>query len=178
MTEPARRKRQPQGALELVTHEFPPVYDSASRVLILGSIPSPKSREQQFYYGHPRNRFWAVLAAVYGEAVPADVPAKRAFLLRHQLALWDVLAQCRIHGADDSSIADPVPNDLLLILQAADIRAIFTTGKKAHALYQMYCLPKTGRQDICLPSTSPANCAVNFDALQKAYQAVREACGN
>lgn len=162
-------------ALTLVTHEFPPVYDSACRVLILGSIPSPKSREQQFYYGHPRNRFWPVLAAVFGETPPESIPEKRAFLLRRHIALWDVLAQCRIRGAEDGSIKDPKPNDLSLILKAADIQAIFTTGQKAGALYRKYCYPETGQLAISLPSTSPANCAVKLDELIRAYQAVRMA---
>lgn len=111
-----------------VAHEFGPFYDKDSKVLILGSIPSPKSREQGFYYGHPRNRFWPVLAALFGERIPQTVPERKDFLTRHNIALWDVLASCDIKGADDVSIRNPEANDMRLITESADIRAIFTTG--------------------------------------------------
>lgn len=156
----------------LVTHEFPPVYAANSRILILGSIPSPTSRKMQFYYGHPRNRFWKTLAALFGEAEPEGKPAREAFALRHRIALWDVLAQCRIHGAEDGSIADPVPNDLRLILNQADIRCIFTTGAKAQSLYNKYCAPVCKRPAVQLPSTSPANCAVKEEELVRAYRQI------
>ena len=113
-----------------VAHEFGPFYDKDSKVLILGSIPSPKSREQGFYYGHPRNRFWPVLAALFGERIPRTVPERKDFLTRHNIALWDVLASCDIKGADDGSIRNPEANDMRLITESADIRAIFTTGGK------------------------------------------------
>ncbi len=109
-----------------VAHEFGPFYDKDSKVLILGSIPSPKSREQGFYYGHPRNRFWPVLAALFGERIPQTVPERKDFLTRHNIALWDVLASCDIKGADDGSIRNPEANDMRLITESADIRAIFT----------------------------------------------------
>lgn len=141
-----------------VLHELAPVFDKQSRVLFLGTIPSPKSREKGFYYAHPQNRFWPVLAAVFGEEVPMTTEERRNFALSHGIALWDVLASCTIRGADDQSIKDPVANDLSIILNHADIRAIFTTGKKAAALYKKYCLPQTKREAIELPSTSPANC--------------------
>lgn len=141
-----------------VLHELSPVFNAQSRVLFLGTIPSPKSREKGFYYAHPQNRFWPVLAAVFGEEVPQTTEERRNFALSHGIALWDVLASCTIRGADDQSIKDPVANDLSIILNHADIRAIFTTGKKAAALYKKYCLPQTKREAIELPSTSPANC--------------------
>lgn len=141
-----------------VLHELSPVFNAQSRVLFLGTIPSPKSREKGFYYAHPQNRFWPVLAAVFGEEVPMTTEERRNFALLHGIALWDVLASCTIRGADDQSIKDPVANDLSIILNHADIRAIFTTGKKAAALYKKYCLPQTKREAIELPSTSPANC--------------------
>lgn len=153
-----------------IIHAIPPVYDQNSRVLLLGTMPSPKSREAGFFYGHPQNRMWPVLARLFGEATPQQTEARRAFLLRHQIAMWDVLAACTIRGADDSSIRDPIPNDLGPILKAAPIAAIFTTGKKAHALYCRYILPVTGREAICLPSTSPANCRYEtLDTLTEAY---------
>ena len=152
-----------------VTHEFGPFYDSDSKVLILGSIPSPKSREQGFYYGHPRNRFWPVLAALFGEEAPETVDERRSFLIRHRIALWDVLASCEIVGADDGSIREPEPNDMSVILEVADIAAVFTTGGKATKLYEKLCLPLCGVPAIGLPSTSPANCACSMDRLMKEY---------
>lgn len=114
-----------------VEHEFPPVFDENSRVLILGTIPSPKSRERGFYYMHPQNRFWRMLSEVLGEETPADITGRREMCLRRGVALWDVLAECSINGASDSSIKNAVPNRLDTIFQQADIRAVFTTGKKA-----------------------------------------------
>lgn len=157
----------------VVHHEFGPLFDKDSRVLVLGTIPSPKSREQGFYYGHPRNRFWSVLARVFEEPVPESVEEKKALALRHHVALWDVLASCTIRGASDASIRDAVPNDLQVILSQADIRAIFTTGAKAEALYRKYCEPRLGISCIRLPSTSPANCAVGNEALFAEYQQIR-----
>jgi len=121
--------------VQKVVHEFEPIYDRDSRVLILGTMPSPKSREYGFYYSHPQNRLWRVLADVFGEPVPATKEEKVRFLLNHRIAMWDVLSSCTIKGADDSSITDPVPNDIGRILRAADIRAIFANGKKAADLY-------------------------------------------
>lgn len=157
----------------IVYHEFGPLFDKSSRVLVLGTIPSPKSREQGFYYGHPRNRFWKMLAQVFDEPVPTDIEEKKALALRHHVALWDVLASCTIRGAEDASIRDAVPNDLHVILSQADIRAIFVTGAKAEALYHKYCEPETGICCIRLPSTSPANCAMKDEALLAEYRKIR-----
>ncbi len=155
--------------METVFHQFPPLFRADSRVLILGSIPSPKSREQGFYYGHPRNRFWKMLAQVFEEPVPETVEERKAFALGHQVALWDVLASCTIKGAEDASICDEVPNDIRLILGQADIRAIFTTGAKATALYRKYCEPICRMPCIGLPSTSPANCRMKDEELLAQY---------
>lgn len=163
-----------KAVLKTVSHEFGPVYNSESRVLVLGTIPSPRSREQGFYYGHPRNRFWKVLAAVFHEPAPQTVEEKRALALRRHVALWDVLARCTICGAQDASIRDEVPNDLNIILSKAEIRAIFCTGAKAADLYRKYCQPITGLPCIRLPSTSPANCAVRDDELLKAYRVIAD----
>ena len=114
----------------IIIHSISPVYDQNSQVLLLGTMPSPKSREAGFFYGHPQNRMWPVLSRLFGEDVPASTEDRRTFLLRHHIAMWDVLASCAIRGADDSSIRNPVPNDLRPILEAAPIAAIFTTGKK------------------------------------------------
>lgn len=158
--------------MEHIIHSIEPVFDAESRVLILGTMPSPKSREVQFYYGHPQNRFWRVLAAVLGEEVPRSVPEKEAMLLRHRIALWDVLAECEITGASDSSIRNPVANDLSVILGHAPVQAVFTTGATAWKLYTRLQKPHTGIEAVRLPSTSPANCAVKMEALTDAYKAI------
>ena len=158
--------------MEHIIHSIEPVFDTESRVLILGTMPSPKSREVQFYYGHPQNRFWRVLAAVLGEEVPRSVPEKKAMLLRHRIALWDVLAECEITGASDSSIRNPVANDLSVILDHAPVQAVFTTGATAWKLYTRLQKPHTGIEAVRLPSTSPANCAVKMEALTEAYKAI------
>ena len=158
--------------MEHIIHSIEPVFDAESRVLILGTMPSPKSREVQFYYGHPQNRFWRVLAAVLGEEVPQSVPEKKAMLLRHRIALWDVLAECEITGASDSSIRNPVANDLSVVLDHAPVQAVFTTGATAWKLYTRLQKPHTGIEAVRLPSTSPANCAGKMEALTEAYKAI------
>lgn len=152
-----------------VTHGFPPVFNENSRILILGSMPSVKSREVSFYYGHPQNRFWKVLSAVTGERFPEDIPGKREVLLRRGIALWDVIAECDITGSSDSSIRGVVPNDLSVILSAADIRAVFTNGGTASAIYKKYQLPQTGIPCVPLPSTSPANASWSLERLTREW---------
>lgn len=156
----------------LVTHEFDAFFDKDSRVLILGTIPSPKSREQGFYYGHPQNRFWKVLADVLGEEFPQTVEERKVFLKRNHIALWDVLESCEIKGASDVSIRNARPNDMNRILQVADIRAIFTTGAKAAQLYKKLCFPECGVEAVRLPSTSPANCGCSYEKLREAYSQI------
>ncbi len=151
------------------SHPFPPVCDAHSRVLILGSFPSVKSRENAFYYGHPQNRFWKTLAAVCGSALPQTVDEKKEFLHTHHIALWDVCASCDIRGSADTAIRQAVPNDLTPILTLADIRAIFCGGKTAYSLYETHIFPQTKRHAICLPSTSPANAAWSIDRLITAW---------
>lgn len=155
-------------------HEIEPVFDEHSRVLLLGTFPSPKSRETGFFYGHPHNRMWKVLAAVYGEDVPQTIEERRGLLLRNRIAMWDVLASCAIKGASDASIRDAMPNDLSRILDVAPIERIFATGAKAHELYRRYLEPAYGRECTRLPSTSPANAAVGLDELIEAYAVLRE----
>ena len=160
---------------EFITHTLAPVFDADSRVLILGTMPSPRSRKEGFYYGHPQNRFWRVLADVFKEDVPSDNQAKKTFLLHHHIALWDVLQSCTIEGADDNSIRDPAVNDLDIIISSADIRAVFTTGRKASQLYRKYCFPLTGIDSAYLPSTSPANCAsFSYADLVSAYKVIED----
>ena len=156
-------------------HNIEPVYDSRSKILILGSFPSVKSREQQFFYGHKQNRFWRVMAQVLDCAVPEDVAQKRAMLLDHHVALWDVIASCEITGSSDASIRDVRPNDLSRILSQADIQAIYTNGSKAYELYQKYIFPVNGRKAQPLPSTSPANAGYSLERLVEVWKTRIEA---
>ncbi len=155
-------------------HPFPPLYDENSKILILGSFPSVKSREQMFFYGHPQNRFWKVMAAVLGEKVPVTIDEKRFMLLSNNIALWDVIASCDITGSSDSSIKNVVANDFTEILQNADIKQIFVNGKTAEKYYTKYVRDKIGRDSICLPSTSPANAAWSIEKLVTAWDVVIE----
>ena len=159
---------------ERITHAFDPVFDSESRILILGTMPSPKSRELGFYYSHPRNRFWPVLAEIFSENVPETPEEKRSFCLRHKIALWDVLKECDIEGASDSSIKNAVPNDISIILNSADINTVFTTGSTAGKLYKKFIEPKTGVPAKVLPSTSPANAKIKFEELAEEYKIILE----
>ena len=152
-----------------ITHSFQPVYDSRSRVLILGTLPSVKSREQGFYYGHPQNRFWRVTAEITGSPLPAGIPEKKAMLLGSGIAVWDVIAECDIIGSSDASIKNAVPTDLSRILESADIKAIFANGATAARLYDRFQKQHTGREIITLPSTSPANAAWSLEKLVRAW---------
>jgi len=160
---------------ELIIHPYAPVYNKYSKVLILGTIASPGSRKAGFYYGHPQNMFWRVIAAVFNEETPRENTEKENLILRNQLALWDVLHSCEIEGASDSSIKNPVVNDFSMIFENAGIKAVFTTGTVATELYKKYCTEKF-MPSIYLPSTSPANRKYyNFEKLVEAYSALREA---
>ena len=152
---------------------FEPVCGPASRALILGTWPSPKSREMSFYYGHPQNRFWPLMAALTGEPVPAreDIAAKKQIILRHGLALWDTLERCTITGASDASIRDAVPNDIAALLKKAPIEAVFCNGAAAYKIYTKYLLPVSGIPAVRLPSTSPANAACRPQQLQALWGA-------
>ena len=155
----------------MVVHPLTPVFDGNSRVLILGTMPSPKSREAGFYYSHPQNRFWRILAELSGEPLPRTNEEKTALVLSHRIALWDVLKSCRIDGADDGSIRDPVPNDIAALLQSTKIGTIFTTGTKSAALYRRLCRQSTGLDALPLPSTSPANCRhYPYERLLETYR--------
>lgn len=157
---------------ETVIHNIPPLYDETSRVLLLGSIPSPKSREARFFYGHPQNRFWRVLAAVLGEDAPQTVEQKRAMCIKHHIALWDTVASCEIEGASDTSIKNAVPNDIGSLLAKTQITRIFATGGKSAALYRKLIEPKTGVPITQLPSTSPANAAWSLERLIESYRVI------
>lgn len=149
----------------MLTHPIPPVFDSHSQILILGSFPSVKSREAGFFYGHPRNRFWQVISAVYHQPTPVTIEEKRRFLLSAGVALWDVIAACEIKGSADSTIRNVHPNDFNLILTQANISRIFVNGKTALSCYNQYLREQIGKEAICLPSTSPANAAWSLQRL-------------
>ena len=153
-------------------HPFPPLYDEHSKVLILGSFPSVKSREQLFFYGHPQNRFWKVISAVMESDAPLTIAEKRRFLLENHIALWDVIASCDISGSSDSSIKNVVANDLVPILKTANICQIFVNGKTAEKYYDKYIRDTIGLDAICLPSTSPANAGWSVDRLIGAWRTV------
>ena len=154
----------------MITHPIAPVFDGNSKILILGSFPSVKSREQMFFYGHPKNRFWKVLASVFDDTLPLTVNEKRAFLLKHGVAVWDVIASCDIIGSSDSSIRNVKPNDIEIILSAADIKAIFVNGKTAEKYYNKYLKEKVHREAILLPSTSPANAKLTLEDLANLWE--------
>lgn len=156
----------------MIQHPFPPLFDENSKILILGSFPSVKSREQMFFYGHPQNRFWRVVAQVFGAPAPQTVDEKRAFLLQNGIALWDVIAGCNIMGSSDASIKDVTANDITLILNGAPIRRIFVNGKTAEKYYNKYTKPLIQREAICLPSTSPANAAWTVEKLVAAWSVI------
>lgn len=162
------------------THEFQPVFDKNSRILILGTFPSVKSREQHFYYGHPQNRFWKVLAAVTQEPLPITISEKKQLLLNHRIALWDVIQSCEIVGSSDSSIRNVVPADIPNLLKQTSITAVFGNGNKACELYEKYTAPLLSQMNpapertvssICrLPSTSPANASWNLERLTEYWR--------
>ena len=158
----------------MISHPFPPLFDENSKILILGSFPSVKSREQMFFYGHPQNRFWKVISAVFECETPESIGQKKEFLLSNGIALWDVIASCDIEGSSDSSISNVVANDLDVILKNADIEKIFVNGKTAEKYYKKYTEKKTGRSAVCLPSTSPANAAWSFERLCEEWKTIRE----
>lgn len=158
---------------DLINHIFEPVYNKNSKILILGTMPSPKSRENGFYYSHPQNKFWSIVSDILEQPKPIDIEDKKTFLYKNNIALWDVLKSCSIKGADDNSIKNPVVNDFTEILKCANIKAIFTTGKKATSLYKKYCFESTNIESIYLPSTSPANCRnYNYNKLVEEYKII------
>jgi len=159
--------------MERINHEIEPVYDQYSKVLILGTFPSVKSREGRFFYNHPQNRFWKVIAELTESDVPETIEDKKKLLLDHHIAVWDVIKSCEIKGSSDSSIKNVVVNDLNRILGNAPIRGIFANGAKAYSLYDKYCYHQTGIKAIKLPSTSPANAAFGMDRLMVEWMQIK-----
>lgn len=160
--------------MEQVSHPIPPVFDGSSKILILGSFPSVKSREGRFFYHHPQNRFWKVLAKVMENPVPESIEEKTAFLLRNHIAVWDVIASCTIEGSSDSSIKNVVPNDLTKILSGSGITQIFCNGGTSYQYYRKYQEKITKKTAIRLPSTSPANAAWSLDRLAEQWSVIKE----
>lgn len=159
---------------EHIVHSFEPVYDKASEILILGTLPSVKSRENNFYYGHKQNRFWKVLATLLKEPVPDTIEEKKAMLLAHRIALWDVIQSCDIKGSSDSSIKNVQPTDIGMILEKTNVTQIYANGNKAGQLYKRYQFPVTGIEATVLPSTSPANAAWSLERLCEAWYVILE----
>ena len=158
---------------EHIVHSFEPIFDSASQILILGTLPSVKSRETNFSYGHKQNRFWKVLAALFQEPIPETIDEKKHLLLRHHIAIWDVIQSCDIKGSSDSSIKNVKPTELRKILDASNIKQIYANGSKAGQLYKKYQLPLTGMEAVVLPSTSPANAAWSLERLCEAWRKIK-----
>ncbi len=158
---------------EKIQHEFAPIFDGSSRVLVLGTFPSVKSREAGFYYGHPQNRFWKVMAGLTGEDVPQSIKEKKDLLISHGIALWDVVESCTITGSSDSSIRDVVPNDLERILVRCGIQRIYANGTTARKLFDQYQRERCGREIIGLPSTSPANAAFSLTRLLESWSVMK-----
>ncbi len=156
----------------MIQHPIAPVYNENSRILILGSFPSVKSREEGFFYGHPQNRFWRVLAAIFATDLPVTIEEKKNFLYNNKVAVWDVIGSCDIVGSSDNSIKNVVPNDLSQILERADIKQIYVNGKTAKQLYDKYIYPQIEREAICLPSTSPANAAWSLERLIEEWRCI------
>jgi len=156
--------------MERITHPFPPVVDEHCRILILGSFPSVKSREDGFFYGHPQNRFWRMLARIFDESVPTSIPEKESLLLRHSIALWDVIASCEINGSSDASVRNAVPVNIAQVMETASIRRVICNGALAGKLYRQHLLPITGLEPLVLPSTSPANAAWSLERLAEAWR--------
>ena len=155
-------------------HEFEPVFNEKSKILILGTFPSVKSREMQFYYGHPQNRFWKVIAGVTDNKVPVTIEEKKNLLLRNKIAVWDVIAQCEIVGSSDSSIKNVVPADIGRVLQNSHIKKVFANGNTAKKLYDKYILPKLSVEIEGLPSTSPANASYSLERLLEVWGKIGE----
>ena len=155
-----------------VIHPLSPIYDDTSQILLLGSLPSVKSREENFYYAHPQNRFWKVLAILFKEPFPTTKQEKTNLVLKHHVAIWDVIHSCYINGSSDASISDVKANDIAALIKKTNIKAVFTTGNTAKKYYDKYCYPNTKIEAINLPSTSTANASYSLEKLVEAYQII------
>lgn len=166
------KEKKQTTSYQTITHTFAPVYDEQCRILILGSLPSVKSRENQFYYGHPQNRFWKVLAELFQYQVPTTIQEKKEMLLANHIAIWDVIQQCDIIGSSDSSIKNVIANDMNVILNHSNIEMIYANGNKAYELYKKHCYPVCKRDIVKLPSTSPANASYQLTKLIETWRTI------
>ena len=157
---------------QTIIHPLKPLYRADSKLLILGSFPSVKTREYGFFYGHPFNRFWPLMAALFQEEISTKIEDRRAFLLRHKIAVYDSIYQCDIVGSSDASIQNVVPTNLRPIFETAEIRQVFCNGQTSYYYYQKYHAESCGIQGVKLPSTSPANARYRLDDLVKEWQSV------
>ena len=157
---------------ESIIHPFPPLFDENSKTLILGSFPSVKSRESMFFYGHPQNRFWKVLAIIFNQPIPQNIEAKKRLVLDNGLALWDSIHSCTVTGSSDSSIKDVIPNDISDIIRNSNINRIFCNGALSHKMYMKYIFPDTGIKAVKLPSTSPANATFSLERLVEEWKMI------
>ena len=158
-------ERDTKGEKTSMIHTFEPVYDKKSKILILGTFPSVKSRASGFYYQHPQNRFWKVISALAGRSTPGTIEEQKTMLLENHIAVWDVIYSCDINGSSDSSIKNVVPNDIRSLLNNSDIATIYANGGKADELYNRYCFESTKKAIVKLPSTSPANASYSLAKL-------------
>ena len=159
---------------QTIIHPIPPLYDENCKILILGSFPSVKSREAMFFYGHPQNRYWKLIAQLFDEPIPATIEEKKRLALNHHIAMWDTIRSCTITGSSDSSIRDVVPNDLSVILDHSKVERIFCNGAMSHKLYMKYIFSMTRIEAVKLPSTSPANAAFTLDRLAEEWSVIKE----
>ncbi|MBK6090335.1 DNA-deoxyinosine glycosylase [Ruminococcus difficilis] len=157
-----------------IIHPIPPLYDADCKILILGSFPSVKSREAMFFYGHPQNRYWKLIARLFDESMPETIEEKKRLALSHHIAMWDTIRSCTITGSSDSSIRDVVPNDLSVILDHSKVERIFCNGAMSYKLYMKYIFPMTRIKAVKLPSTSPANAAFTLDRLAKEWDVIKK----
>lgn len=167
------KKNTQQGEYQHIEHPFGPLYNKESKILILGSLPSVKSREQNFFYGHPQNRYWPLVAALFEEPAPQSVEEKKALALKHGIAMWDTIYSCDIIGSSDSSIKNVVPTDLKPVLEETGIKRVFCNGKTSWNYYHKYQEKILGIQAECLPSTSPANAAWGMERLKEAWKIIK-----
>jgi hypoxanthine-DNA glycosylase len=156
----------------MLHHPFEPIWNQHSNILILGSFPSVKSREEAFYYAHPQNRFWQVIAALFDAPVPSTIEAKKALLLHNNVAVWDVIQSCEIIGSSDGSIKNATGNDIRGLIRQSTITRIFANGAKACDLYRKHCEQNSRLPIVQLPSTSPANAAWRLDRLIETWRII------
>lgn len=162
-----------QGQYRHIKRTFGPVYNQNSKILILGSFPSVKSREVNFYYGHPQNRFWQLMGKILECKIPVSIEERKSLMLEKRIALWDTIEECDIVGSSDASIRNIVPVDIQLVLKTADITRIYCNGSTSYDLFMRYLEPVCGRTSVKLPSTSPANATWNPDRLFEVWKQIK-----